>query len=139
AIFVIVTFMVLAHKSKSGAPPGLVDGRLAACPKRPNCIGSEDPKDRNHYIEPMPFPEGGMREAGTAVRQVIAAMGGQVNVDQPRYLAATFRTPVFGFVDDLEFRFDDENQTINLRSASRSGYSDRGVNRKRIRRLRKMF
>mgnify|MGYP000122603467 CR=1 FL=1 len=82
---------------------------------------------------------GGMKEAGAAVRKVIAAMGGQVNVDQPRYLAATFRTPVFGFVDDLEFRFDDENQTIHLRSASRSGYSDRGVNRKRIRRLRKMF
>ena len=66
-------------------------------------------------------------------------MGGDLVVDESSYLTATFRSRVFGFVDDLEIRFDTEMPIIHLRSASRVGYSDRGVNRKRVKRLRTTF
>jgi uncharacterized protein (DUF1499 family) len=43
------------------------------------------------------------------------------------------------FVDDVEFLFDDTNKKIHVRSASRVGYSDMGVNRKRVEELRKLL
>ena len=46
---------------------------------------------------------------------------------------------MFRFVDDLECRLDAENRVIHVRSASRVGYSDLGVNRKRVERLRARF
>jgi uncharacterized protein (DUF1499 family) len=55
------------------------------------------------------------------------------------YLAATFRTPLLGFIDDLEARLDREAGVIQLRSASRVGHSDLGANRKRIERLVALF
>ena len=55
------------------------------------------------------------------------------------YLAATFETPFFRFVDDMEFRMVPEKKRIQIRSASRVGYSDMGTNRKRVERFRKVF
>ena len=55
------------------------------------------------------------------------------------YLYATFTTPIMGFVDDAEFTVDAARGTIDLRSASRLGHSDLGVNRKRIETLRAAF
>jgi uncharacterized protein (DUF1499 family) len=40
-------------------------------------------------------------------------------------------------VDDVEFWFDAAAKTIHFRSASRSGYYDFGVNRKRMEELRR--
>jgi uncharacterized protein (DUF1499 family) len=64
-------------------------------------------------------------------------MGGSVQVEHDSYLAATFTSSIFGFVDDLEIRVDSERKTIHLRSASRVGHGDGGVNRKRTERLKK--
>ena len=55
------------------------------------------------------------------------------------YLHATFKTPLLGFVDDVEFLLVRERRTIDVRSASRVGRSDFGANRKRVERLRKAF
>ena len=58
---------------------------------------------------------------------------------QENYIHAEFTSRLFRFVDDVEFCFDDDHKTIHLRSASRTGYSDLGVNRKRIERIRQRF
>jgi uncharacterized protein (DUF1499 family) len=50
------------------------------------------------------------------------------------YLHATFASPLFGFVDDLEARR--KGEIIHVRSASRVGHSDFGANRRRIERIR---
>jgi uncharacterized protein (DUF1499 family) len=55
------------------------------------------------------------------------------------YIHAEFHSRLFGFVDDVEFSFDDDQKTIHLRSASRTGYYDFGVNRKRMERIRAKF
>jgi len=65
--------------------------------------------------------------------------GGRIEEVDDSFLHATFRSSLFRFVDDVSCRLDDENNRIHIRSASRVGYSDFGVNRKRVEQLRKQF
>jgi uncharacterized protein (DUF1499 family) len=55
---------------------------------------------------------------------------------EPDYLKAVCRSRLFRFADDVEFVFDDETRQIHFRSASRLGYGDRGVNRRRMKEIR---
>ena len=66
-------------------------------------------------------------------------MGGIIQVESDNYLAVTFTSAIFKFVDDLEIRIDSTQKVIHIRSASRVGYSDMGVNKKRTELLRKLF
>jgi uncharacterized protein (DUF1499 family) len=56
--------------------------------------------------------------------------------ERPGYLHVECRSKVFGFVDDLEFQLQAAQGTIAVRSASRTGYYDFGVNRQRVETLR---
>ena len=72
------------------------------------------------------------------VRKVLESMrGASVIATGPNYLYAEFRTPILRFVDDVEFFFD--GKVIHVRSASRLGRRDFGVNRKRIEQLRSLI
>jgi len=106
---------------------GVVGGRLGTCPDSPNCVSSFETRD-SHQIAPL--------EASIAqVRvQLLAIPGAQIIREQDQYLYAEFTTPLMGFVDDVEF-LEQEGRT-HVRSASRLGKSDLGVNRKRIESLR---
>lgn len=137
AVGVTLLFVALGMLSRSGTSPGLVHGRLAACPDRPNCLCSEYPEDRGHYVQPLQMPSVTSREALGLLSGIIGEMGGTVLVAHGGYLAATFRSPMFGFVDDLELRIDGDGQQIHIRAGSRVGYSDGGVNGTRIEQLRK--
>jgi uncharacterized protein (DUF1499 family) len=64
--------------------------------------------------------------------EIITESGGVIATEQADYIAATFTSPLFGFVDDLEIRFDFDARLIHFRSASRVGYGDLGANRKRV-------
>jgi uncharacterized protein (DUF1499 family) len=55
------------------------------------------------------------------------------------YLHYEFTSLLFRFVDDVEFLFDDESKTIHFRSASRTGYGDFGVNRRRMEVIRSLL
>ena len=55
------------------------------------------------------------------------------------YLYVEVVSKLLGFVDDVEFVLDRQAQCIRVRSAARLGYSDFGVNRKRIEAIRAMF
>ena len=61
-----------------------------------------------------------------------------VTVDN-NYLHATFKSSLFGFVDDVEFSFDDARKIIDVRSASRMGYYDFRANRRRVEEIRRRF
>lgn len=118
-------------------PPHLSHGKapLAACPDRPNCVSSlaTDPR---HAIAPLEYV-GASPFAVHALKEVISAMpGGKVVEEQGDYLRAEFTTPRMRFVDDVEFMFDPAGERIQLRSASRVGYRDRGVNRARVETIR---
>jgi uncharacterized protein (DUF1499 family) len=55
------------------------------------------------------------------------------------YVKVEFRSAIFSFVDDVEFEFDDGAKVIHFRSASRLGYYDFGVNRRRMESIIRQF
>jgi uncharacterized protein (DUF1499 family) len=69
----------------------------------------------------------------------IKDMGGIFQYAKDNYIAATFSSSIFGFVDDLEIRIDTNQRVMHFRSASRVGYGDGGVNRKRVELFKKLY
>ena len=116
---------------------GLTDGKLPRCKRSPNCVSSQaDPSDTGHYIAPIPF-KGSTVDAMAAVRKAIETMErSTVLRHEPNYLYAEVRSKLMGFVDDVEFTHDDKAGLIHVRSASRLGRKDFGVNRARVEALR---
>jgi uncharacterized protein (DUF1499 family) len=115
---------------------GVKEGRLAPCKRTPNCVSSQaDPSDAEHYIAPVPFRGG---DPIPAIRNAVEQMprATVINWDS-RYLYAEFRTRLMRYVDDVEFFFD--GAVIHVRSASRLGRRDFGVNRARVERLRSLI
>jgi uncharacterized protein (DUF1499 family) len=110
---------------------------LAGCPDRPNCVSSQS-QDPEHAISPMHL-KGEDRTVGwNAVRGVVGSLSRCTLVKATDdYLHAECRSRLFGFVDDLEFQLDPVTGVIAVRSAARVGYSDFGVNRRRVEALRK--
>jgi uncharacterized protein (DUF1499 family) len=122
---------------KRPAHLGVKDGRLTRCRRTPNCVCSqEDPADARHYIAPIAF-RGTAAEAMAAVRRAVEAVPRATVIGSaPNYLYAEFRSKLLGFVDDVEFVSDAQAGVIHVRSASRLGRRDFGVNRARVEALR---
>lgn len=139
ALVAIIALFVLGIRSSSGAVPGLVEGRLQRCPDTPNCVNSEYVSDAEHYIEPLVYSADQVDQVLPRLKTIIAEMGGNIQEENTDYLAATFTSSIFRFVDDLEIRIDADQNTIHLRSASRVGRSDLGANRKRVERLKSAY
>ncbi len=132
AVVISVYFAMLGNASKSGEAPGLVSGALAPCPDKPNCVSSESSEDAAHQIAPLDYSGVPAKDAWRELLQVIEELGGEVAVSDDEYIAATFSSSLFSFVDDLECRLEPSQERIQIRSASRVGHSDMGVNRKRL-------
>lgn len=117
--------------------PGLVNGKLRPCPGTPNCVCSEGGSPGG-TVAPLHF-QGSPEAAWSTLKQIVAEQGGTVRNESPGYLWSTFLVPLFGFTDDVEFRLDTAAKAIHLRSASRLGFADLGVNRTRVEQLRAVF
>lgn len=115
---------------------GVKDGRLAACKRTPNCVSSQaDPADGEHYIAPLAF-RGTMAELRRAVESMARATVISAERD---YLYAEYRTRLLRYVDDLELYYDERAGVVHVRSASRLGRRDFGVNRRRVEELRRLI
>jgi uncharacterized protein (DUF1499 family) len=111
---------------------------LAPCPDRPNCVSSQSAEERNR-VEPLRYT-GSDEAAWQRLQNIVTSMPrARVVIQQARYLRAEFRSPLFRFVDDVEFRLDSARQLIEVRSAARSGYYDWGVNRRRVGEIGRRF
>lgn len=124
----------------SGTRPdnlGVRDGRLALPKSTPNNVNSQiDKSDAQHYIEPLRYA-GDARQAWAALQRIVAGMRRvEVVKAEPNYLYAQFTSKLMGFVDDTEFYLDEKAGVIQVRSASRLGRGDHGVNRGRIEYIR---
>ncbi|MCA0983954.1 DUF1499 domain-containing protein [Halobacillus yeomjeoni] len=110
---------------------GVKNGELAACPKSPNCVSTQE-TDEEKRLEPLPF-NGDLEETKTYVRQILNQMDRTtIEVEDGNYFHVISKTKLIGFKDDVEFYFDQDAQLVHFRSASRVGYSDLGANRKRM-------
>jgi len=121
-------FIYLGQSSQTGTAPGLAGGQLAPCPDAPNCVSSEAGTPSDKAVDPLAADD------WANLPEAIAAMGGEVTAQDEAYLAAEFTSATFGFVDDIEFRLADDS--VHVRSGSRVGYSDGGVNSARVKELR---
>lgn len=121
-------------------PPQPTTGHLLPCPSSDNCVNSEaDSADTVHSIAPLAPPTGHSmpNDALARLRGIVLAMPRTTIVGgSPTTLRATFSSRIFGFTDDVEFRVDPKLRVIQVRSASRRGYGDLGVNRERVEAIR---
>jgi uncharacterized protein (DUF1499 family) len=116
--------------------------RLAPCPRKPSCVSTEAPPGSSKRMDPIPYT-GSLDEARARLLGVLRDHPRTRIVSdpglEPHHLKAECRSQVFRFVDDVEFVFDDGAKQIHFRSASRLGYRDFGVNRKRMEEIRAAF
>ncbi len=124
--------LVLA--SCGGARPeslGVKEARLGDCPESPNCVSSQASDDEHRVA---PFRLVAYSDASwAAVQERVAALPRTTIVTaSENYLHAECRSRLLRFVDDLELYLRPEDALVEVRSASRVGYSDLGVNRRRV-------
>ena len=113
--------------------------KLKPCPSSPNCVRSLPDEDEKHRVAPLSWT-GDLAQAKSRLQQAVRAAGDATFVQESEtYWKVEFRSRIFRFVDDVEFVFDRDSQLIHVRSASRVGYSDLGVNRKRVEKIRSLF
>ncbi len=111
---------------------------LKPCSSSPNCVSSVS-TSRKQHVPPIPY-ECEMPEAIDNALGIIESMErSMIKTREDNYIHAEFTSGLFRFVDDLEMVFDDEKKIIHIRSASRTGYYDFGVNGKRVWEIRKRF
>ena len=107
---------------------------LAPCPDSPNCVSTKS-KDAGHGMPPLPYLKSGEESMDRLVAIVREMKRATIVSATPSYLHVEFRSALFRFVDDVEFVLDDSARVIHFRSASRTGYYDFGVNRKRMKEI----
>jgi uncharacterized protein (DUF1499 family) len=108
---------------------------LGPCPSSPNCVSTQA-QNEGHAIAPIRYRKS-RPEAKEALKEIIRSLPRTKLLEEDEaYLHYEFTSLLLRFVDDVEFLFDDEAKTIHFRSASRTGYGDLGVNRKRMEQVR---
>ncbi len=149
-VIVIVLLVVVALAAGQlgllqGTPPadlGVRDGKLKPPSMTENSVTSQAALYPDHpqrkYADIAPLALKGDGPATLAkIKAIVDGMeGAQVVKSEPGYLYAQFTTKLMKYVDDVEFWFDPAANVIQVRSASRVGRGDLGVNRKRIEAVR---
>jgi uncharacterized protein (DUF1499 family) len=119
-------------------PIGIKDGKFQPCPKSPNCVSTQSIDDK-HKMEPLSYNVI-IDEAKTKIKEIIGTFKRtKLITEENNYLHFEFRTATFKFVDDVEFYFDDSAKLIHFRSAAQKGWSDLGVNRKRMKKIQMLY
>src|ERR1039458_9536728 len=110
----ILLFFIHRVISKSGHAPALVGGTLSKCPNKLNCVCSEQTDDVNHYIDPIIIPSNITFDTLPILKSVILGIGGAIYAESEHYIASTFSSLIFGFVDDFELRIDSIQKVIDV-------------------------
>lgn len=138
-VLIIIILFILGKYSQHGQAPGLRNGVLSKCSDKPNCVCSEYRSDVDHYIKPITSLQKKNQAITSEVLSIIKSMNGEQITSSDNYIAATFSSSIFGFVDDFEVRVDANQKVVHFRSASRVGYGDGGVNRKRVELFKRLY
>ncbi len=113
-------------------------GEITPCPDSPNCVSSLE-KGTGRYTPPLSYA-GSTEDARIKLIKVLKGFERVEIVESSGdYIHASFTSSVFGFVDDAQFLIEESEKSIHMKSASRSGYYDFGVNRRRCEAIRERF
>jgi uncharacterized protein (DUF1499 family) len=136
---VIFTGLIFLSFGLPGGPVPAAEAlpSLRPCPSSPNCVSSQA-EDPGHRVELFPAAGNAAETLSRLEKAVKTFPRTAVVLREEHYLKAEFRTRL-GFVDDVEFLVDMEQGLVQVRSASRTGYWDLGVNRRRVEALRKVY
>jgi uncharacterized protein (DUF1499 family) len=137
----LISLAALAAGGCTGTRPdhlGVRDARLTACPPTPNCVCSDDASEL-HRVAPYRIA-GEPADAWRALEETVSQLPRtRVATRSADYLHVEFTSLVFRFVDDVEFHLRAQDRLIAVRSASRVGRSDLGVNGKRVEHIRTLL
>jgi len=134
----LVLVMLLAGCAGEKPTLGIELGKLRQCPSTPNCVNSQI-SDNEHFIEPIISHETILLTKKNIIRILGGMKNAQIKEVKSDYISVEFISSIFRFVDDVEFYFSVTNTKkviVHVRSASRVGRSDFGVNRERIEKIR---
>jgi uncharacterized protein (DUF1499 family) len=132
-------------QGRAPADLGVRDGRLKPPARTPNSVSSQaalypgHPRREQAQIEPLHYQGDGAAAMARLARVVEAMPGARLQRSDAGYLYASYTTPLMRYVDDVEFALDPVASVIHVRSASRLGHGDRGLNRARIEDVRRRF
>lgn len=126
-IFFSMIFIFPIHVTAQ-AGKDLIDGRLAPCPNKPNCLNTE-------HGGLVPVSIENKEQAWVVLQKVIKEQGGSIKKSRSDYLWATFETDIIKFTDDVEVRMDADKKLIHFRSASRAGYYDFNANKNSLKKI----
>ncbi|MDZ7954880.1 MAG: DUF1499 domain-containing protein [Nostoc sp. DedQUE12b] len=134
-LLTLISSLILPGPSWAASSLGVDNGHLSSCPASDNCVVSQN-ADEKHAIDPIPY-----HVDRNAAREILLKVIGVVPrteiVEQTdNYIHALSKSRIFKFVDDVEFYLPPNESVIHLRSASRVGESDLGVNRRRVEQIR---
>ncbi len=111
---------------------------IGPCSSSPNCVSSEDERD-SHKMERIPF-KGAAESAMEKIVETLKSFdNAKVVHRRDNYVRAEFKSAIFKFVDDVELLVNPDKNEIKFRSASRTGYYDFGVNRRRMEEFKERF
>ena len=135
AFSLIITLSISFYSTPALAATGLNNGHLEPCPSSPNCVVSQD-GDEKHAVDPITY-KGDRNDVKEALLKVLSVVPRtEVIENTDNYIRTESTSRLFKFVDDAEFYFPEDENVIQVRSASRVGESDLGVNRRRIEQIR---
>jgi uncharacterized protein (DUF1499 family) len=132
---IVVLSSSLIFAASAFAAIGIENNHLAPCPSSPNCVVSQD-GDEEHSIEPIAYRGDRTTAKETLLKVLSVVPRTEVIEDTGNYIHTESTSRIFKFVDDAEFYFPEGENIIQVRSASRVGESDLGVNRRRIEQIR---
>lgn len=140
----IVPFTILLTACAGQVPSdlGLLNGaELRPCPDKPNCVQTYDPADEGHFMLPLNVKSTEV-ETQQAISNAIMKTGGKIITEKAlapsgAYIHAEYESDWLKFVDDVEVVIKDGS--IHIRSASRLGYSDMGVNAGRMEKIKTTY
>lgn len=133
--FIVVLSSSLIFAASAFGAIGIENNHLAPCPSSPNCVVSQD-GDEEHSIEPIAYRGDRTTAKETLLKVLSVVPRTEVIEDTGNYIHTESTSRIFKFVDDAEFYFPEGENVIQVRSASRVGESDLGVNRRRIEQIR---
>lgn len=119
----------------SGSPTGIVNGELQPCPSAPHCVSSDDKRSRFRIapLQVIVTPDAAWRGLKA---HVVSSPRTEIVDERSDYLHLTFTSRWLRFTDDVEFLLRADRGEIAMRSSSRLGYYDFGVNRERLESIR---
>ena len=129
-LLVFINFILVFSSAQAETRQRLVEGKLAPCPDKPNCVSTET----NDFtaIKIATYPA---HKVWHCLKLVVTELGGEFKESDEEYFWSTFESSLLKFTDDVEARLDIKNNLIHIRSASRVGYYDFNTNENRLKQI----